>query len=338
MESHKTTSLHVAERDMRHTCRVKDYPGGRVEVMASSRPIFAEAGWEHSGREADMYRIRTDEASVRAQASAEPSDVARARRRAAARVRDLALCNQFTHFVTLTFDGTKIDRYDIRAILKKMRVWLDNRVRRRGLLYILVPELHKDGAIHFHGFFNRGVDYVDSGTVRRPGSKKPRRPRGAKQRAEWLAAGGLPVYNVADWAYGFSTAIPLYGDYDAAVSYVCKYVTKGAETAGNGGENVELSGKIGGRWYYSGGELQEPRVSFCDIACEELAAAGGRVVSLADAYLTLCIYRGTYEEYERDCGRLRRDGGGVGAPRRCAAPGAAPGWDAGQSAGGTDSD
>lgn len=338
MESHKASTLHVAERDMRHTCRIKSYPDGSVEVMAASRPIFAGAGWEHSGREADMRRIRADEASVRAQASAEPSDVARARRRAAARVRDIALCNQFTHFVTLTFDSAKIDRYDIRPILRKMRVWLDNRVRRRGLRYILVPELHKDGAIHFHGFFNAAVDYVDSGTVRLPGCKQPRRPRSAKQRAEWLAAGGQPVYNIADWALGFSTAIPLYGDYDAAVAYVCKYVTKGAENGGNGGENVELSAKIGGRWYYSGGDLQTPQVEYCDIACEELAAAGGYVVSLADAYLTLCIYRGMYDDFERDRGRVCSGGGGTSAPRRSAAPSAAAGWDAGQSAGRADVD
>lgn len=337
MMSYKTESINVAERDIRHTCRIKEYPGGRVEVMAASRPIFAAGGWEKSGWYAAPARVEDSAATVRA-AAAQPADLARARRRAAARVRDLALCNQFTYFVTLTFDAAKIDRYDIRAILHKMRVWLDNRVRRRGLRYILVPELHKDGAIHFHGFFNAGAEYVDSGTVRRPGSKQPRRPRSAQQRAEWLAAGGLPVYNVADWAFGFSTAIPLYGDYDAAVSYVCKYVTKGGQTAPNGGDNVDLSAKIGGRWYYSGGDLQEPRVAYCDIACEELAAAGGRVVPLADAYLTLCIYRGTYEEYERDCGRLRGGSGGTGAPRRGAAPGAAPGWDAGQSAGGADAD
>lgn len=87
--------------------------------MVASRPIFGVGGWEHSGREADMYRTRTDVASVRAQASAEPSDVARARRRAAARVRDIALCNEFTHFVTLTLDAAKVDRYDMSAVLKK---------------------------------------------------------------------------------------------------------------------------------------------------------------------------------------------------------------------------
>lgn len=309
MESHKATSLHVAERDIRHTCRIKTYPDGSVEVMAASRPIFSAAGWEHSGREADMRRMRTDEASVRAQASAEPSDVARARRRAAARVRDIALCNEFTHFVTLTLDAAKVDRYNMSAVLKKMRIWLDNRVRRRGLRYILVPELHKDGAIHFHGFFNGGVVYEDSGTVRVAGCKHPKRPRSDAQRAAWLAAGGQVVYNISDFDLGFTTAIELYGAYEAAVAYVCKYISKGLGGGDGSADYVPLSGKIGGRWYYSGGDLRGPEVSYCDIACEELAAAGGRLVSLTDAHLMLCILRGRYDDFGEVGGRVRRDSG-----------------------------
>ena len=309
MESHKETSLHVAERDIRHTCRIKSYPDGSVEVMAASRPIFAEPGWEQSGREADMHRICTGEASVRAQTSAEPSDVARARRRAAARVRDIALCNQFSHFVTLTLDAAKVDRFDMSAVLHKLRIWLDNRVRRRGLKYVLVPELHKDGAIHFHGFFNGGVAYEDSGTVRVPGSKKPKRPRSEAQRAAWLAAGGQTVLNIADFDLGFTTAVELYGAYEAAVAYVCKYISKGLGGGGGSAEYVPLSGKIGGRWYYSGGDLQGPEVAYCDIACEELAAAGGRLVPLDDAHLTLCIIRSHYDETGDFGGRIRRDSG-----------------------------
>lgn len=309
MGSRKKTFLHVAERDMRHTCRIKTYPDGSVEVMAASRPIFAEAGWEDSGREANTNRICTDKASVRAQAAAQTSDVARARRRAAARVRDIALCNEFTHFVTLTLNAAKVDRYDMSAVLKKMRIWLDNRVRRRGLRYILVPELHKDGAIHFHGFFGGGVVYEDSGTVRVPGCKKPKRPRSDAQRAAWLAAGGQAVYNISDFDLGFTTAIELYGTYEAAVAYVCKYISKGLGGGDGSADYVPLSGKIGGRWYYSGGDLRGPEVAYCDIACEELAAAGGHLVPLADAHLMLCIMRSRLDGIGELGGRVRRDSG-----------------------------
>ena len=55
-----------------------------------------------------------------------------------------------------------------------------------------------------------------------------------------------------DWKLGFSTAIELYGEYRSAVGYVCKYISKAQE-------------KIGGRWYYSGGQLDKPSVSLTDI-------------------------------------------------------------------------
>ena len=40
-----------------------------------------------------------------------------------------------------------------------MRNWLSDRVKRKGLKYVLVPEMHKDGAWHFHGFTNLALDW-----------------------------------------------------------------------------------------------------------------------------------------------------------------------------------
>ncbi|MFQ7854076.1 MAG: hypothetical protein ACLRIS_01925 [Flavonifractor plautii] len=84
-----------------------------------------------------------------------------------------------------------MNRYDVREVTRHLNHWLDNQVRRKGLAYVLVPERHKDGAIHFHGFFNDALEARDSGTVSaRPES--PRRPRSARQRAKWLEDGGNP--------------------------------------------------------------------------------------------------------------------------------------------------
>lgn len=147
--------------------------------------------------------------------------------------------------MTFTLDGSKIDRYDPVAIVKRLNVWLDNRVRRDGLKYLLVPELHKDGAVHFHGLVNDALSRVDSGTMTMQGWKKPRRPRSKAQAALWASQGAVTVWNLPAWDFGFTTAIPLYGDREAAVGYVCKYVGKQEE-------------KVGGRWYYSGGALVRP--------------------------------------------------------------------------------
>lgn len=136
--------------------------------------------------------------------------------------------------VTLTLDPARVNRYDVREVTRHLNHWLDNQVRRKGLAYVLVPERHKDGAIHFHGFFNDALEARDSGTVSLPGQKAPRRPRSARQRAKWLEDGGNPSTTFPAGSWGFTTAIELYGEYDRAVSYVCKYIGKELAPSPNG--------------------------------------------------------------------------------------------------------
>lgn len=160
-------------------------------------------------------------------------------RRARAKLRRLALANQFEYFVTLTLDPARIDRYDSKVVIKALGQWADNMVRRHGLRYILVPERHKDGALHFHGFMaGRGLKAEDSGV-------------------EW---DGRPVYNLPQWTLGFTTAQRLYGDYHAAVGYCCKYIGKQGE-------------RPAGRWYYSGGALKEPPKLYCDMDFREMESS-----------------------------------------------------------------
>ena len=241
-----------------HTGRIKTYPDGSQELMACSKPVFREAGWE--ARKAAPRRERQ---VVEGDGG---GDIQRAVRRARSQVRDLALCNPFTHFVTLTLDKDRVDRYDMAAITRKLNAWLSNQVQRRGLIYVLVPERHKDGAVHFHGFFNDTLEMVDSGTMVPPGGGKPRKPRSKAQRAAWVAQGGHVVYNLPGWSLGFTTAMELYGDYHSAVTYVCKYIGK---------DMSQGAAKIGGRWFYSGGALERPRVEYAPLDWRELAAEPG---------------------------------------------------------------
>ena len=129
------------------------------------------------------------------------------------------------------------------------------------MIYVGVIERHKcsDG-LHFHVLCNDVLSLVDSGTVKCLGHKKPIRISTA-DRYKIPEENRKKVYNISDWIYGFSTAIPITGD-DALVkvsSYLQKYLTKETE-------------KIGGRYYYSGGELQRPRYVYCDddfYGCDE---------------------------------------------------------------------
>lgn len=252
---------------MKHYAKAYIYPCGVVDIMASTEPDFGPKGWESAE---DYTRVRSDRVREdprsgperdpsHTEPQADAEDILRSMRRARAKVRRMALANEFRYFVTLTLDPAKVDSHDGAAVVKKLNAWASNAVQRHGLRYILVPERHKKGGIHFHGFFNDALPAVDSGTIRVPWAKKPRKPRSEAQRAEWLSAGGQIVYNLPGWALGFTTAMELYGDYPAAVAYVCKYIGKDGT-------------KPAGRWYYSGGDLKEPREEYLEISPAELVA------------------------------------------------------------------
>lgn len=199
------------------------FPGGESDLIVTAgtfkvgveRPLEARPGPRQAGKKADG------------------EDALRSMRRARAQLRRLALSNEFEYFVTLTLDAARVDRYDVKAITKKLNSWADNMVRRRGLRYILVPERHKDGAIHFHGFMaGEGLEVLESGHRDKTGAM---------------------MFNLPQWKLGFSTAIRLRGEYSRAVSYVCKYIGK------QDGERPM------GRWYYSGGDLQEPPKEYLEV-------------------------------------------------------------------------
>lgn len=69
------------------------------------------------------------------------------------RIFEIAINNNFTHFITITLDEKKIDRYDGNLISKKLRKVFNNYKNKidKNFAYVLVPEYHKDKALHFHG-------------------------------------------------------------------------------------------------------------------------------------------------------------------------------------------
>ena len=245
--------------------KMRCYPDGSYDLVGSEEPVFSQKGYETGDRGkisqekrrlpvltwARAVKLGINPASVEGQrlgveacpspaprkaAEPSPENVHRAQTRARASVRQLALANDFKWFVTLTLDPAKVDSKDPAEVVKKLSQWCSNQVTRRGLRYILVPERHKKGGIHFHGFFNDCLRAVDSGHKDRKGH---------------------PVYNLPGWTLGFTTAIELYDDYHSAVGYVCKYIGKGSE-------------KIGGRWYYSGGDLHKPVEKYVDMSAQEI--------------------------------------------------------------------
>lgn len=131
-------------------------------------------------------------------------------RRSRTTVKDYVKTNSdLKYFVTYTLAPDKINRYSEKEIYKKVRGWLMNNVNRKGLKYILVPEKHKDGAWHFHGFTNKPLE----------------------------------------WKYGFCKTIEMdRGEMGEVINYTISYVRKGMEMF-NGrrylhSQNLSKPGKI----------------------------------------------------------------------------------------------
>jgi hypothetical protein len=231
-----------------------------LELSEYSRAVRREN--EYRQAMADIMHRRTGYTSAPATAEelAEASG-----RRAQRRLSDLLYANDFDCFMTLTLNGDLIDRDDYSAVISKLNTYLGNRVRRRGLRYVGVPEYHKKGGIHFHFACNSSaLRLVDSGTVSVEGKKKPIKVSTADRQ-------GIPiekrhtVYNVSDWSLGFSTAIHTYGERGAVAAYLGKELCKSVQKAQS--ERIE---KIGGRWYLSGGNLKKPVVEYFNVDPAEI--------------------------------------------------------------------
>lgn len=173
----------------------------------------------------------------------------RAVRRAKAKLYDLLRCNlDMSYFLTLTISPEAIpNRDDYTVVIKKLNQWLNNRVKRKSLKYCGVVERHKNGGLHFHFVVNDSLDFVDSGTVKCVGRKKPIKVATA-DRYKIPTENRKTVYNLPEWKYGFTSAIEITDDdlHLKTAHYLVKYLTKDFE-------------KIGGRYYYSGGDLQKPK-------------------------------------------------------------------------------
>lgn len=153
--------------------------------------------------------------------------------RSKARVYELAMCNEFTHFCTFTQDKTKRDRFDLGAFRKDLAQLVRNINRDRAenskIKYLLIPEQHKDGAWHFHGFF-MGLQSTDL----REFTLAEKIPHKIRKMLE----NGEKVYNWERYSrkFGYFTCTAI-KDKNAVSKYITKYVTKDMQSAAreNGG-------------------------------------------------------------------------------------------------------
>lgn len=211
---------------------VKDYNGIYKRHIVFLKPILKDGWEEESCSNLDFENLETNDFSIGEQLNEEfmhdceqiyddklrdcendeNENVRKATSRAKNTIRDLVILNDWTHFITLTFDPKKYDstnKADVDKIIKK---FIHNHLTKKKIPFILLPEYHADKQkIHFHGLIN----------------DKDHKLRYFK--TDKKAHGGQDVYNLDSWKYGFSTAIEL--DYTnigkiKISNYVTKYVTK----------------------------------------------------------------------------------------------------------------
>lgn len=182
---------------------------------------------------------------------------------------DIAKSNEWEYFITITFDSRKVDRYNYDLIASKMKKLLNNIKQRKAsdLKYLLVPELHKDGAIHFHGLLSQigSLNAVKT-------NKKDKQ--------------GNDIYNFKDFNLGFTTATKVKNT-KAVSNYIAKYITLELIT------NTKHKHK-----FWCSKELERPKIKLDLVETK-------KITTINDNLKELCDYSNEYTktvgdiEYQR---------------------------------------
>lgn len=134
--------------------------------------------------------------------------------RAKSVIQQVAICNDWEYFFTCTISKENFDRYDLDVFRVKFPQWIRDYNKKYGckIVYLLVPEKHKDGAFHVHGFLS-GIP-VDHLSAFVPGIHPCN-----------LVDGGFKNWGACSKKFGFCSLDPV-RDVVKAGFYVCKYITK----------------------------------------------------------------------------------------------------------------
>lgn len=216
----------LIDRDVLYNSRIKIYPNDIFKYTVFNKLIFNPYNAELINKNNNRVDyIKSDNPVTRDDSI----------KRAKDKIFDIAFVNSslWQFFITLTLDKTKIDRYDKKEINKRLKSWLHNMSTNYNLNYLIIPEYHKDGAIHFHGLISGDdlrLSYVG------------------------LDKKGRELYNLDSWRLGFSSCVRLDDNRAAVSSYITKYVTKDTS-------------KILGNVYYAGGSnlLRDCPAEYCNI-------------------------------------------------------------------------
>ena len=233
-------------RVVHHKCRVRVAgwePGRYRWVSPPERASVAGSGPDLAAW-AKVYRMIPPATEPRRASGGPrlPSSLSRTR----ARVHELALCNRWDWFVTMTLDGQRWDRYALMAWRRSLSQWLRDYRKRTGarVAYLLIPERHQNGAWHIHGLL-AGIPGEDVTPFTWADVRAGRCP--AK-----LVQGGYWNWPRFAGKYGFCS-LGRVRSQERVAGYVAKYITK---------DLVRVAADAGSNLYYCSQGLRRAEVIF----------------------------------------------------------------------------
>lgn len=123
-------------------------------------------------------------------------------KRAKQKIWDIARCNRWDYFFTLTLDPVHVDRFNYFACADLIKKFTKS-LAYYGCDWLIVPEQHQNGAYHFHGLL-RGSPPLEIGK---------------------LLNDGTMLYNFKNYDFGFTSCSRIKNEQSVA-TYLTKYITK----------------------------------------------------------------------------------------------------------------
>ena len=199
--------------------------------------------------------------------------------RTRARVFELSYCNPWELFVTFTLDPKKYDRHNLEQYRKDLSQFIRD-VRKKShtnVKYLLVPEQHKDGSWHMHGFL-MGLPL----SALRAFTLQDHIPYAIRDRLTQ----GKQVYTWEAYERKFGyTSIERIENGEAASKYITKYITK---------EALQTITALNAHIFYASQGLQASEVVSKDILSKPIATPDYEndyvIVKWFDNVQTACAY------------------------------------------------
>lgn len=265
MQSYQVQSI----ESIKHNCQLVKYTDNYYRVTFFSRSVFTENNFDRVGEVSDRVLPVCYDLNNPCGSSVN---------RAKNKIFEIATQNNWLYMVTLTLDPSCIDRFDKKYVQKKVSKWLYNNAYRKNLKFLIVPELHVDGAVHFHGLFSdSGLNLIDSGFVKVKGLK------GGVLKDKAFGDIQGAIFNISDFPFGYTSAVMT----DNNTLAICRYITKYC---------VKDLSKIFGSFYLSGGPglvRSAPRFLY-DVGYNEISVPDrARVIDLNDNLGQCIIFEGT---------------------------------------------